>query len=82
VTEADVAMLLAQMLINPLEISQCHTGKVKAVMLQEMTDLFKAFLQAVPISISTQYTYIFGGYIVYTARSTIILVDIYHFRLI
>lgn len=52
VTEAAGAPLLAQLPINPLVSSLCDAGKVEAVTLHETTDLLKAFLKAIPVSIT------------------------------
>lgn len=61
VAEAASAPLLPQLPIYPLVTSLCDAGKVEAVTLHETTDLLKAFLQVVLISITTQWTYILGG---------------------
>jgi Mrp family chromosome partitioning ATPase len=50
VVRAAAAPLLAQLPINPLVASMCDAGKVEAITLPEITDLLKAFLEAVPRS--------------------------------
>jgi hypothetical protein len=54
VAEAAGAPLLAQLPINPLVTSLCDAGRVESLTLYETTDLLKAFLNVVPVSIPTQ----------------------------